>query len=155
MTKSRKFQFKLGLLIFLVIGLFAVSVMMTFNKATVGGNVLANNKQEVIAIDKQSNMPNTSATQQANNPNTTGSDRSIEQHTTNNQDGFNAPEVSQRRLIAGDWVVVDCAQKIIAQCPHQLLVNGQTPDYIQQANVSVYRGRCRDVSIQIDSFCIN
>ncbi len=60
-----------------------------------------------------------------------------------------------RGFVAGNWVVVDCEQQVVLQCPHKLIDSGTSPRSITKNSIHVRRGHCRDVSIKIDSFCRN
>ena len=58
----------------------------------------------------------------------------------------------QRSYIAGNWVVVDCGQRSVVQCPHRLLTTDTSPRSSDKNNTP-FRSHCRDVSIKLDSFC--
>ena len=54
--------------------------------------------------------------------------------------------------ITSSWVIVDCNKKLILKCPHGLVLKGTTP--IGQNSKRTYlHGRCRDVSVDVGSFC--
>jgi len=55
--------------------------------------------------------------------------------------------------LPGEWVILDCKERVVLHCPHTIPASGQTPEYPATQTSAVYRGRCRDVSIQITSFC--
>jgi len=57
-----------------------------------------------------------------------------------------------RNFIAGNWVVVDCAQRVVLQCPHRLVSKGTSPRSAEpNERLQFY---CRDISINLDSFCL-
>jgi len=58
----------------------------------------------------------------------------------------------QRSFLAGNWVVVDCEQRVVVQCPHRLLSTGTSPRFGEKTNMR-FQSHCRDVSIKLDSFC--
>ena len=58
-----------------------------------------------------------------------------------------------RGFVAGNWVVVDCAKRVVLQCPHKLIDTGTSPRYSTKGSKQVLKGHCRDVSIKVDSFC--
>ena len=133
---STKFHIRFGLLIILVIGLFAVPITIVINKRatmTPSENVAG---QHSVITDTQQVDENSQAIA---NP-TTESHASL----------ANVPRSTAK---AGEWVIVDCAQRTVTQCPHELQLKGQTPDYPATQTTAVYRGSCRDVSILITSFC--
>lgn len=139
---STKFHIRFGLLIILVIGLFAVPITIVINKRATNSLTDISAKQHsstgaARATDAQAqtaSVTNTSA-----DPATQESDRAM--------------SVQRSAAAAGEWVVVDCEQRTVTQCPHMLQPKGQTPDYPPTQTTVVYRGSCRDVSILITSFC--
>jgi len=60
-----------------------------------------------------------------------------------------------RDFIAGNWVVVDCERRIVLQCPHKLIAAKPSSDLASDNGNKVWRGHCRDVSINFGSFCRN
>jgi len=56
-----------------------------------------------------------------------------------------------RAFIAGNWVVVDCGRRLVVQCPHRLIHTGTSPRFSETNRV--FQSHCRDVSINLDSFC--
>lgn len=58
-----------------------------------------------------------------------------------------------RGFVAGNWVVVDCEQRVVLQCPHKLIDSGTAPRSMAENSIHVLQGHCRDVSINVDSFC--
>lgn len=149
---SQKFYVRVGLLILLVAGLFAVSVTMVLNKH-------AATSSTIEAIGRQTSGSADSASAVVTNPNVSTS--------ATRTDATNAPVVtgqnaeprqqitSSSPLVPGEWIIVDCVQRIVTRCPHALDANGRTPEYPASSTTPVYRNRCRDVSINIDSFCTN
>ena len=60
-----------------------------------------------------------------------------------------------RGFVAGNWVVVDCEQRVVLQCPHKLIKPGLSPGLNPKGGGKAWQGHCRDVSIKFDSFCRN
>jgi len=60
-----------------------------------------------------------------------------------------------RGFVAGNWVVVDCEQRVVLQCPHKLIKPEPSPGLNPKGGEKAWQGHCRDVSIKFDSFCRN
>ena len=132
---STKFHIRFGLLIILVIGLFAVPVTIVINKRATS-SVSQNTADQYSSPDANTVVATAS--------------NAIADLATKEPD--RAMSV-QRGAAAGEWVVVDCVQRTVTQCPHVLQPKEQTPGYPVTQTTTVYRGSCRDVSILITSFC--
>ena len=157
MSKQTRFQIGLGLLIILVIALFAVPVFMIRDGKAPAAGTSTSGPGDELPVQAYSGQ-----NKNITNPTQVDTHSAILPMNKANPDSETATSSTSQSLsyvpksyLDGNWVVIDCQARIVLQCPHKLISSGQTPDFPASASSRIYKGHCRDLSIQIESFCPN